>query len=364
MASLQEIQGNLTSLHKSIVQGELFLSENIKLCNQWSGQLNNTLAGTALSEYSQIMSILHSVSETLKTASLALKSTDESLVSWTKVTYGVPLFGEPLHNTSCDGFESLENNTNTKQGDNYTKHLSPEEVADRWAIVNSTTDEVIDNYRAALISLGVADGKMLDRFLRSEKNKMLKYEAAVLDNASGHGDISEDDKYTYRIAGGTGEYGYDSLAHEYGLFCLNDVSSWIKDINPNYNKPFDLPQKNPYHVNCGSCAFAVETRLSGGEPLVATTENIGTDYAMEVATGKKCVYMSIEEIEEHLRKQGPGSHAIAGINRYPAYGTPLAGHWFNVFFDGENFHTIDGQSGEIFEWPHDYNFISEWCALI
>ena len=34
------------------------------------------------------------------------------------------------------------------------------------------------------------------------------------------------------------------------------------------------------------------------------------------------------------------------------------------FFDGENFYTIDGQSGEILDWPYDYGDVTEWCALV
>ena len=118
-------------------------------------------------------------------------------------------------------------------------------------------------------------------------------------------------------------------------------------------------------MNCGSCAFAVETRLSGGEDLVATRNNIASDGAMEEATGKTCVYMPREEIEQYLRYMGAGSHLIVGINRGPTPdGTPQSGHWFNAFFDGEKFYTIDGQCGEILDWPYDYGYISEWCALI
>ena len=245
------------------------------------------------------------------------------------------------------------------------KLLSREEVNNRWQSVSQTTDEVIDNYKAALISRGIPDSRMLDKFLQAEKSKMLKYESAVLNQASGHGNVQDADKYTYRIAGASGEYGFDSLAKEYGRFCLEDAAKWIKDINPNFYNPFVLPNKNPYHVNCGSCAFAVDTRLSGGNDLVATQNNIGSDYAMEVATGKQCIYMPVVKIEEYLRQQGPGSHLIVGINRGPApNGCPQSGHWFNAFFDGENFYTIDGQSGEILDWPYDYGDVTEWCALV
>lgn len=141
---------------------------------------------------------------------------------------------------------------------------------------------------------------------------------------------------------------------------IGAISQWIKNINPHYGNPF-FPQSS---VNCGSCAFAVERRLSGDSTATATLVNIGTDAAMEQATGKKCTYMSVNQIEEHLRQKGAGSHLIVGINRRLPNGKPISGHWFNAFFDGEKIYTIEGQSGEILEWPHDYGYISEWCALI
>ena len=62
---------------------------------------------------------------------------------------------------------------------------------------------------------------------------------------------------------------------------------------------------------------------------------------------------------------GPGSHLIVGINRYPTpWGSPRAGHWFNAYYDGEKIYTLDGQSGDVLDWPYDYGDISEWCALI
>lgn len=283
-------------------------------------------------------------------------------LSWGTATVGaIASGGGDVENT----IRTVSDFDSTSDGTARPKLLTPDEVNEKWKSVVTSTDQVLENYRDALTARGIQDNKLLDKFLQVQRAKMLKYEAAVLDEASGHGAVKDEDRYTYRIAGACGEYGFDSLANEYGAFCLDDTSKWIKDINPNFYDPFTLPSRNPYHVNCGSCAFAVDTRLSGGDDLVATQNNIGTDRAMEMATGKRCVYMPLESIEDHLRNQGAGSHLIVGINRGPApNGCPQSGHWFNAFFDGVNFHTIDGQSGEILEWPYDYGDITEWCALV
>lgn len=145
---------------------------------------------------------------------------------------------------------------------------------------------------------------------------------------------------------------------------IKTITGWLGKINPNYNNPF-MPIRNPYRVNCGSCAYAVMERLDGDSEAVASKTNIGTDAAMEQATGKTCQYMSVQDIEEHLKSQGAGSHLIVGINRQPTpEGVNRAGHWFNAYYDGERIYTVDGQSGNVYDWPHDYRYVSEWCALI
>lgn len=149
---------------------------------------------------------------------------------------------------------------------------------------------------------------------------------------------------------------------------IESIKSWIGNINPNYYNHF-LPNKDAYHVNCGSCAFAVEQRLSGRDRTkVASDVNIGTDEVMEKATGKKCKYMNPEKIKKILEKRGAGAHLIVGINRHPIVinGKKInqSGHWFNVYYDGNKVYTVEGQSGNIYDFPHDYGDISEWCALI
>lgn len=145
---------------------------------------------------------------------------------------------------------------------------------------------------------------------------------------------------------------------------IQAISKWLGKINPNYNNPF-IPIRNPYRVNCGSCAFAVNARMDGDTSAAASKTNIGTDAAMEQATGKTCRYMSTSEIEDHLITQGPGAHCIVGINRSPTpQGRNQSGHWFNAYYDGNQFYTVDGQTGSVYDWPHDYGDISEWCALV
>ena len=133
---------------------------------------------------------------------------------------------------------------------------------------------------------------------------------------------------------------------------VEDVSSWINEINPNYD-PFDWD--SPYCNNCGSCAFAVEQRLEGNSDIAATSENIGTVAEMNALTGMEQVAMSPEEIQDYLISQGPGSHGIVGIDRVSG-----PGHWFNAYYDGQKVVAIDGQTGQVSDWPPDYGDVTNW----
>lgn len=133
---------------------------------------------------------------------------------------------------------------------------------------------------------------------------------------------------------------------------IDEVGTWLEEINPNFD-PFDID--SPYCNNCGSCAYAVYQRLEGNKDICATAENIGYNNEMENLTGMEQISMSPEEIETRLLEAGDGAHAIIGIDR--AFG---AGHWFNAANIGGKVVAIDGQSGEINDWPPDYGNVVNW----
>ena len=131
-----------------------------------------------------------------------------------------------------------------------------------------------------------------------------------------------------------------------------NLSEWIGDINPNFDE-FDL--ESPYSNNCGSCALAVYQRLEGNPDSVADAENIPYDTDMEALTGMEQVSMSPWDIEKTLLEEGEGAHAIIGIDRAEG-----PGHWFNaVNIDGV-VKAVDGQTGEITDWPPDYGDVVNW----
>ena len=133
---------------------------------------------------------------------------------------------------------------------------------------------------------------------------------------------------------------------------ISDIDNWIGDINPNYDA-FD--PESPFSNNCGSCAYAVYQRLEGNNNICASAENIGYNDEMEALTGMEQVSMSPDEIESRLLEQGNGAHAIIGIDRAEG-----AGHWFNAACIDGKVVAIDGQTGEINDWPPDYGNVVNW----
>lgn len=130
---------------------------------------------------------------------------------------------------------------------------------------------------------------------------------------------------------------------------IDDVGTWLSDVNPQYD-PWDVD--SPYSSNCGSCALAVERRLEGQDDAVATDSTLTVE-EMQEQTGMEQVPMQPEEIQQYLIDQGPGSHAIVGIDRSEG-----PGHWFNAYYDGERVYALDGQTGTTEGWPPDYGDVT------
>lgn len=134
---------------------------------------------------------------------------------------------------------------------------------------------------------------------------------------------------------------------------VGEIYEWLDEINPNYD-PFDS-NDSPYHNNCGSCALAVAMHLDGIKDYEASENNVGNAEMMNEITGAEQVSMSPQEIESFLMSQGPGAHGIVGIDRAEG-----PGHWFNAYYDGSKVMAIDGQTGDVHDWPPDYGEVINW----
>ena len=133
---------------------------------------------------------------------------------------------------------------------------------------------------------------------------------------------------------------------------LTDLSNWLGDINPNFDE-FEID--SPYCNNCGSCAYAVYQRLEGSNDACASADNIPYNSDMTALTGMEQVSMSPEEIKNRLLAEGDGAHAIIGIDRAEG-----CGHWFNAACIDGKVVAIDGQTGEVTDWPPDYGDVVNW----
>jgi Papain fold toxin 1, glutamine deamidase len=138
----------------------------------------------------------------------------------------------------------------------------------------------------------------------------------------------------------------DGLAHDVPIGPLppesvGDIHKWLPEINHDPNG-FD-PLRT---VNCGSCALAVDQRLSGIIPDARAGLGTLSTPQMEAATGLQQVPGTPAQIEQYLINQGAGAHTVIGVDRA---GAP--GHWFNAYYDGNNVYAIDGQTGQILGWP-------------
>lgn len=154
-------------------------------------------------------------------------------------------------------------------------------------------------------------------------------------------------------AGSGGGSGGDGVKlNEFGVQSIEGIQGWIREINPN---PYGDPRRN---VNCGKCAAAVYQRLNGDS---SATAGLGT-YSIEemnTLTGRIQTSMTPTEIERYLVGQGPGSHAVVGVDRASG-----AGHWFNAYYDGHRVYTIEGQGGTVGGWPPDYGNVVHWDVSI
>lgn len=130
---------------------------------------------------------------------------------------------------------------------------------------------------------------------------------------------------------------------------LADIEGALATFNPHYPGPFD--PSNEYEGNCGSVAANVFDYLNGAPARQAETGTL-SDPEMDARTGlTTTVVGSPDDIITLLHEAGPGSHAVVGILR-----TTGAGHWFNVFYDGTDVYTIDGQprGGIVAGFPPSY----------
>ncbi len=263
---------------------------------------------------------------------------------------------ENISNTEkIDQLNDLKDNLETAQEqeleDSYNEVESAEEVLD-----SSGIQEYQDSFDQVVEDESLSNEEKIDQ-LNDLKDNLEIAQEQELDNS--YNDI--DDTEAIESPSEIQEYQDESFEETYETEEPNenieDVSSWLNEVNPNFDE-FDVD--SPYSNNCGSCAFAVYNRLEGNDTdICATAENIPTNEAMEAATGLEMQQSTPADIEKMLLDQGDGAHAIIGVDRAEG-----PGHWFNAAVIDGKVYAIDGQSGQMYDWPPDYGDVVHWDVSV
>ncbi|MCK9897876.1 toxin glutamine deamidase domain-containing protein [Frankia sp. AgB32] len=120
-------------------------------------------------------------------------------------------------------------------------------------------------------------------------------------------------------------------------------ADWVEDINPDRAAP---GRDN----NCGDCTRASELTWRG-EPseaaALADPDALGEPAGrMQVWAGAEFRLSDSDEIEDDLRRAGPGSSAVVLV-RWSTSGA----HFFNAVNEGGRVLAVDGQGGTVEAWP-------------
>lgn len=130
---------------------------------------------------------------------------------------------------------------------------------------------------------------------------------------------------------------------------VDNIQEWLGDVNPNYNPDVD----NEYSNNCGSCALATLKKFEGIDTAIASDKTLSIE-EMNKETGMEQVEMTPDTMQDYIIEQGAGKMYVVGIDRQP----PLAGHWFNAYYDGNKVVAIDGQTNKVHDWPPNFNAVN------
>lgn len=215
-------------------------------------------------------------------------------------------------------------------GEGYTRHLSPNEVNERWQSGVNSINEQIANYKEALLARGVPECKWLNETLAKHRAAMLEQEGYDLDVASGHASDTTNDCNAYCYPGDYASF-YDQLAAEFNQYCLDGT-------NPNYR---DAPE---WRDNCQRCVPACELRRRGNE-ITARPSTYGSTHlahrpfdVWEGAEVHNSTGSGASAIQDSMANWGDGSRAQVVVY----WDSPLGGgHTFmaeqrngtTVFFD-------------------------------
>lgn len=344
MSDLQNIGQLVNATVKSGKSAATILNAQKLRLNQMILSMNSAIGNTTQSSYMDCVNSMEIAQKKMEHAIGNLLKACLAGENWISKHVNAQHDNLNTDSNRCNDLNSLESSD---------QYMTTKEAEEKWEVIIDSVDELIEIYREEMTNNGAFDGYMLSSFLEKQRSKMLQYEKETLNIACGkRGPLNEDEVYQYVVVGENSSYGYSDIVKEFSEYCLNQVSSWVSEINPN---EFNDPRRE---TNCGKCAAAVFKRMNGEVNAVA---GLGTysNREMNKITGKVQTPMSPEQIEEYLKNQGAGAHVVVGVDRASG-----CGHWFNAFYDGTKVYTIEGQGGYIGGWPPDYGDVVRWDVSI
>jgi hypothetical protein len=127
------------------------------------------------------------------------------------------------------------------------------------------------------------------------------------------------------------------------------IRAWLKDVN---NHATNVQERK---LNCGQTTIAVFDRLSGRDSFQTASPLAGIlKTQLQDVTGFAPQRTSLQGIEQILRSQGSGAHAVVFVARRGP-DNAASSHTFNAFFDGKDVYAIDGQDASIQKWPPKFD---------
>lgn len=212
----------------------------------------------------------------------------------------------------------------------FSRHLTPDEVSERWQSGISSINEQIANYKEALMARGVPECKWLNQTLAEHRAQMLAQENYDLGVASGNASDTTNSGDAYHYPENYTAF-YDELAAQFSQYCLEGT-------NPNYQ---DAPE---WRDNCQRCVPAYELRRRGNE-ITARPSTYGSSHlsyrpfdVWEGADVQSSAGNGESAIQSSMASWGDGSRAQVVVY----WNSPLGGgHTFmaeqrngaTVFFD-------------------------------
>lgn len=162
-------------------------------------------------------------------------------------------------------------------------------------------DELINNYREALIARGIPECKWLNQTLAQHRAAMLEQEGYILDAASGNATKSTNSEKAYQYPADFNAF-YNELEDDFRQHSL-DVT------NPNYTT---APQ---WQNNCQRCVPTLEM-IRRGNDVTARPSTYGSDHlsyhpfdVWENANVIQCKNSGIEDIKQTMNSWGDGARA-------------------------------------------------------